>query len=113
MAASFLALCVVMLSVATTYNIEPAEPSRNIPRLVALWPDSPSTAPPGVKAFTQRLRELGYNEGENIVVEGRWAEGQLDRLPGLAAELLRQRPDVVVTWGTPAAMAAKNAISGL
>jgi putative ABC transport system substrate-binding protein len=60
-------------------------------------------------AFREGLRELGYVEGRNIQVESRWAEGNYDRLPGLAADLVRLKVDVIVTYGTPAAQAAKGA----
>jgi len=61
-----------------------------------------------VAAFRQRLRELGYVEGKNIVIEYRYAEGKLDRLPDLAAELVVLKVDVIVTVG-PANTAAKKA----
>src|SRR5256884_4338232 len=59
--------------------------------------------------FRQGLRELGYIEGQNIRFEFRSAEGQIDRLPELAAELVRLKVDVIVTWFTPTAVAAKQA----
>jgi putative ABC transport system substrate-binding protein len=59
-------------------------------------------------AFRERLRELGYVEGQTVAFETRWAGGDLDRLPGLAAELVRLKADVIVTAGSPAARAAKN-----
>jgi putative ABC transport system substrate-binding protein len=59
--------------------------------------------------LTDALRELGYVEGRNLVIEGRYAEGRPERLPGLAAELARLRVDVLVTFATPATMAAKAA----
>jgi putative ABC transport system substrate-binding protein len=62
-----------------------------------------------VKAFLQKLHDLGYAEGQNVSVEYRWAEGHDDRLAGLAAELVRSHVDVIVTTGTPAAFAAKQA----
>ena len=60
-------------------------------------------------AFKERMRELGYVEGQTAAFEPRWADGQLDRLPGLAAELLRLKVDVIVTAGSQAAQAAKSA----
>jgi putative ABC transport system substrate-binding protein len=62
-----------------------------------------------VDAFRQRLSELGNVEGRNVAIEYRWAEGQDNRLPPLAAELVRLRPDVIVTTGTPGTLAAKRA----
>ena len=59
--------------------------------------------------FRQALRELGYVEGQNLEIVYRWAEGQPDRLPALAAELMRLEPDVIVTMGPGPAFAAKRA----
>src|SRR5215510_3610588 len=61
------------------------------------------------REFRQGLRDLGYIEGQNIRFEFRSAEGQIDRLPELAAELVRLKVDVIVTWFTPTALAAKQA----
>jgi len=61
------------------------------------------------EAFRQQLRELGYVEGQNIVIEYRWAEGRAERLPDLAAELVRLKVDVIVAGGTPPPLAAKHA----
>jgi putative tryptophan/tyrosine transport system substrate-binding protein len=61
--------------------------------------------------FDQGLRELGWIEGQNIVIERRWAEGTVAREPALAAELVRLRPDLIFTSGTPAAQAVQHATS--
>jgi ABC-type uncharacterized transport system substrate-binding protein len=62
-----------------------------------------------IEAFRQGLRDLGYVEGRNVVIEYRDAEGKLERLPALAAELVARRVDVLVVGGTPQALAAKQA----
>jgi putative tryptophan/tyrosine transport system substrate-binding protein len=61
--------------------------------------------------FRDGLHDSGYDEGQNIVIERRYWEGRADRLPTLAAELVRLPVDVIVTWGTPETRAAKNATS--
>ena len=60
-------------------------------------------------AFREMMRQLGYLEGQNLVLEGRFAQGQAERLPALAAELVQLGVDVLVTISTPAALAAKDA----
>jgi putative ABC transport system substrate-binding protein len=64
---------------------------------------------PYVEAFQQGLRDLGWVEGKNIAIEARFAEGKADRLPALAAELVRLKVDLIATSSTPAALAAKQA----
>jgi len=68
---------------------------------------------PSIDALRTELRELGYAEGRNIAIEYRWAEANFERLPDLAAELLRFKPDVLIVWGTPATAALKRATSSL
>jgi putative ABC transport system substrate-binding protein len=74
-----------------------------------LNPSSPSAVALRVDAFRQGLRELGYVEGKNIRIEQRHAEGKLDRLPALAAELVSLEVDVIITAGPPVTRAVKEA----
>jgi putative tryptophan/tyrosine transport system substrate-binding protein len=78
-----------------------------VKHLGILQPGAPPE--PLVEAMRDRLRELGYREGQDLVIEIRWAEGKLDRLDGLAAELVGSKVDVITTLSTPAALAARNA----
>ena len=86
-----------------------AQQMGKVPRIGYLGSSSPSLEPHFVEAFRQKLRELGHIEGENIAIEYRWAEGQDRRLPELATELVRLQPNVIVTAGTPGALAAMQA----
>jgi putative ABC transport system substrate-binding protein len=64
-----------------------------------------------IQALRLGLREHGYVEGRNVAIEFRWAEGRYDRLPALAAELVRLDPDVIITHGVPGTLALKQATS--
>src|SRR5215813_4060582 len=87
------------------------EPAERFARVGFVAPGSPSSIPRGSKALWERLRELGWVEGQNFVVEARWGEGRAERLPALIAELIGSKIDVLVTYGTQAALTAKNATS--
>ena len=80
-----------------------------VPRLGFLGTTSSSDISTRVEGFRQGLRELGYIEGQNIAVEYRWAEGKLDRLPSLAAELVSRKVEIIVTHGEAAIRALKQA----
>jgi putative ABC transport system substrate-binding protein len=86
-----------------------AQQAGKVPRIGFLRGTSPSDRPPLLDAFRQGLRELGWVEGQNIVIDYRYAEGRFDRLPDLAAELVRLKVDIIVAQPVPAVAAAKNA----
>jgi putative tryptophan/tyrosine transport system substrate-binding protein len=86
-----------------------AQQPGKVARLGLLGPGSASGSAHEVEALRAGLRELGYVEGKNIAIESRWAEGKFDRLPDLAAELIRIKLDALLTPGTPATLAAKRA----
>jgi putative tryptophan/tyrosine transport system substrate-binding protein len=89
--------------------IADAQQPAGIPRIGILATSSASFNSPRIEAFRRRLRELGYVEGKNIVIEYRYADGKLDRLPDLVAELVQLKVDVIVTVGGTATLAAKKA----
>ena len=79
---------------------------KQAPKRVGLMANLPL---PAVKRFRERLQKLGWVEGDNLLIEYRYGEGQDDRFPKFAAELVSMPVDVLVVWGTPAAFAAKRA----
>ena len=85
-----------------------AQESLKIARIGILLTANPRSAPI-IQAFEQRLRELGHIDGQNIAIEFRNAEGEVDRLPDLAADLVRLRVNVIVTTTDPATRAAREA----
>jgi putative ABC transport system substrate-binding protein len=95
----------------TTASLAHAQQPTKILRIGFLIATSPSVNAPRLAAFKQGLSELGYVEGKNVVIEYRYAEGKLDRLPELAAELVRLKVDVIVTAGPADTRAAKKATS--
>jgi putative ABC transport system substrate-binding protein len=91
-------------------NLSFAQPQpAKIPRIGYLSSGSPSTNPDFREAFRQGLRDLGYVEGKNIMIEYRWAEGKFDRVPELATELVRLKVDVILAPNSAIARAAKKA----
>jgi len=86
-----------------------AQQAGKVPRIGFLGMASPSTFALRLEAFRLGLRDFGYIEGTTVNVEYRWAEGRYERLPGLAAELIRSKVDLIVTHGTPGSLAAKRA----
>jgi putative ABC transport system substrate-binding protein len=86
-----------------------AQPAGKAARIGRLSPLSAETDVPNLAAFRKGLRELGWIEGQHFTLESRFADGQATRLPDLAAELVRQRVDLILTGSNPGALAAKNA----
>jgi putative ABC transport system substrate-binding protein len=106
--ASFLiALLLVLVPLAE------AQQSKKMPRIGVLRSDTPAASAKRSEAFRQSLKDLGYVEGKNIAFEHRWAEGKIDRLPALAAELVFLGVDVIVVSNTPGIQAAKNATNAI
>jgi putative tryptophan/tyrosine transport system substrate-binding protein len=105
----FSPLLIIMLAVVG--GTAHAQQPKKTPRIGFLAATSSSTNPGRIEAFRQGLRDLGYVEEKNIIIEWRFAEGKLDRLPGFAAELARLKVDVIVTDGPAATRPAKEATS--
>jgi len=99
-------LCSLLLAPCSTVG---AQQPKSVPRIGFLSAASAAEVAFRTEPFRQGLRELGYVEGKNIVIEYRYAEGKLDRLPALAAELVRLRVDLIVTAGPSATRPAKDA----
>src|SRR4029450_5550369 len=100
---------IVSLLFLVTGTFAEAQQPGKVPRIGVLVSASASASVSRIHAFQQGLRELGYIEGKNIIVEYRYAEGMPDRLPELVAELVRLKVDVLVTDTSRAIDAAKNA----
>jgi putative ABC transport system substrate-binding protein len=94
-------------------SAEAQQPTKKVSVIGVLRTDSPSIFAARNEVFRQGLRDLGYVEGKNIIIEYRYAEGKLDRLPDLVAELVRLRVDVIVTAAASGTQAAKQATSAI
>ena len=105
---------IVCLMATALLSIAPfveAQQAKKVPRIGYL---NLSAGPAGPEAaFLQGLRDLGYEDGRNIVIEYRWAAGRTERLPALAEELVRLKVDVIVARATPVIQAAKNATKSI
>src|SRR6266498_1450930 len=106
--AAVLSILFVVVVLAVPVITEAQQPKK-VPRIGFLTTLSPSTISDRIEAFRQGLRELGYVERKNIVIEWRYAEGKLDRLPALVSELVGLKVDVIVSGGTAATRPAKQA----
>ena len=91
-----------------TLSLAEAQLPKKIPLVGFIVPGSHSSYAARIEAFQQSLRNLGYVEGKNINIEYRYAEGKFDRVPDLAAEMVRLKVDVIVTGDTPAIQAVKQ-----
>ncbi|MBI2360431.1 MAG: ABC transporter substrate-binding protein [Deltaproteobacteria bacterium] len=99
-------LLLLTILIFASVHLANAQQLKKVPRIGFL---SGAHVEPLREALRQGLRELGYVEGQNISFEWRHSEGKVERLPALAAELVRVKADVIVTGGTPALVAAKDA----
>jgi putative ABC transport system substrate-binding protein len=100
------ALCALLSALC---GFAEAQQAKKVSRIGYLSATGRSVNSARFEAFRQGLRELGYVEGKNLVIEWRWAEGKTDSLPGLAAELARIKVDIIVSGGSTATRAAKYA----
>src|SRR5215472_7617982 len=100
---------VVAVMLLTMPIIAEAQQPKKVPRIGFLGAASASVLANRLEGFRIGLRELGYVEGKNIIIEWRYAEGKFDRLPALVDELLRMKVDVIVTTSSISARAARKA----
>jgi putative tryptophan/tyrosine transport system substrate-binding protein len=110
---SFVLVVVVVLGLlsapcaVTAQGAKSGQPAR----IGRLSPNSAESDAPGLDAFRKGLRDLGWVEGQDFAIEARFAEGNPERLPALAAQLVRQRVDLILAGSTPGTLAAKQATS--
>ena len=104
-------ICLLTTALLSTVPFAEAQQAKKVPRIGLLSPFSPSATARWHEAFRKGLRDLGWVEGKNISIEYRYAEGKRDRLPELAADLVRLKVDVIVAAVNTDAVAAKKATS--
>jgi len=100
---------ITLLGGAAAWPLAHSQQPREVPRIGVLLPGTSASFAVRAKAFTDGLRDLGYVEGQTMAIEWKWAEDKIERIPELAAELVRANVDVIVTGGTSAATALKSA----
>jgi len=108
-----LALLLGLLALGTAPRPADAQQAGKVYRVGYLSTPTRESVEHGLAAFLRTLRGLGWIEGQNLIIEYRWAEGNVELLPGLAAELVRNKVDVIVAPAGSAALAAKNATSSI
>ncbi len=104
-----IALALLALALLAAPLAADAQPAGRVHRIRFLGATSATAYAPQIAALRAGLRELGYDEGRNTVIEYRWAEADYRRLPELVAELIRLKVDLIVTHGTPGSQAALQA----
>jgi putative ABC transport system substrate-binding protein len=102
---------ITLLGCAAAWPVAARAQQPAMPVVGFLGPTTPSAQTQWVAAFLERLRELGWVEGRTVAIAYRWAEGHTERLAEIATEFVRLKVDVIVTYGTPQVIAAKQATS--
>ena len=101
--------CALLILLAAAPLFAHAQPAAKVHRVGFVTVLAATPEPPTLRWFRQAMRDLGYVEGRNLVLEARYADGRTERLPQLFAEVLALKPDILVTGSVPAVLAAKKA----
>ena len=107
-----LTLLFILITLFAPLVAEAQQPAK-VPRIGFLGNSTAALEANLVEPFREGLRDLGYVEGRDVLIEYRWAEGKYERFPALIAELIALKVDVIVTAGTPAALAVKKATTSI